>query len=337
MKIGVVIGTRPELTKGWSVVKALRERGADVEVWLTGQHTDLLRSTLEERHRRVLAGCPVGAHAAPRTEIIVDTVAAWVRAMSAPMDYALVIGDTASAYGAALGAQCPVIHVEAGVRSGNLESPYPEEGYRIAIDQKAAMHFPATAHAAENLRNEGIDPGPVVGNPGIDDLMEDNVVVAPERLVLLTLHRRETLPRLGAIVHELDQLAGDPSVRWVWPAHPNPVIRAVAETGKYIEVVDPLPVSDFRALMAQARLVVTDSGGVQEEAAALGVPCCVVRDVTDRPESVEAKRTRVVGTVPEDVRRLIFWELAEPTLIATPFLGFGDGHAGQRIAEHLLP
>ena len=345
----VVWGTRPELTKLQSVVDALRQRGTDVLVWHTGQHSDLITNTLDSVGLRDIVTQSRQLAVTPTVDpcLFADHVATAVTShlsnLTTPVFGVIVQGDTASAYGACRGARrwgAHVAHVEAGVRTGNQFDPWPEESFRIAIDREATWHFAPTKHCAKNLDDEGIyGTVHVTGNTGIDALWND-FTPHPKPPggagVLITLHRRERWPLMGALADAIDRVAQCRTERFIWPVHPNPVLQTATHDMKAIRTRGPLGHHAFREVMQHSKLVITDSGGVQEEAAALGVPCLVVREVTDRPESVVAGHARVVGTNPDTVALRIWEELDHPTLKTERFLGYGDGTAGYRIAEILL-
>jgi UDP-N-acetylglucosamine 2-epimerase (non-hydrolysing) len=275
----------------------------------------------------------------------------------------VVHGDTTSAAAAAVSAfhlQIPVIHIEAGLRTGNTRSPYPEELNRQIISRIAAFHLAPTDRNCENLVREGVPLNRifVCGNTAIDaldwaaglrtpygdpllaDLEHDEVT----RVVVVTAHRRENwgpgLERIGTAVGTLADRY--PDVRFVVPVHPNPRVAEVLEgrlSGRTnVALVRPMEYTSFARLLKRAHLAITDSGGIQEEAPALGVPVLVIREHTDRPEAIEVGAARLVGTDPtailEAAVRLLDDEAArcEMTLGGSPF---GDGHASERIVSAL--
>jgi UDP-N-acetylglucosamine 2-epimerase (non-hydrolysing) len=271
-----------------------------------------------------------------------------------------VQGDTASAALAAVAAYyagARVIHLEAGLRSGDLRSPFPEEGNRRLIAPLASLHLAPTASAAAHLRAEGIAPDDIVvtGNTGIDALhrqkthpqrfddpaMED-LVNGWSRIVLVTVHRRESwggpLGRVAAAVAETVTARSD--VVAVLPLHPNPRVRdevraAVGDTDRVV-LCEPLPYAQFGRMLARAHCVVTDSGGVQEEAPALGIPALVVRDTTERAEGVDAGAARLVGTRRERVVTELSALLDDPERhreMSRAQSLYGDGRAAPRAAD----
>jgi UDP-N-acetylglucosamine 2-epimerase (non-hydrolysing) len=336
----VVVGTRPEVMKVQSVVAAFRQRKLPVQVWCTGQHSDLMTATLDTPRLEAVVR---GAHrleCAPSGDpgVFADRVA---RAVTRKLDAryvagVLVQGDTASAYGGAMGARAAGVrvgHIEAGVRTGDLSEPWPEEAFRVAIDGVAHWLFCPTDLTRRNVQEEEGEAW-VTGQTGVDDLLADVPtfhVKHPVDRVLVTLHRRETLAQLPEVVAALDWVAGRRATQFVWPVHLNPLVQAAARGVQHLQTIPPMGARAFRRLLAESRLVVTDSGGVQEEAAVLGVPCLVARRVTDRPEPVLAGGQRVVGVSPAGVADAVKRELDAPQLLRTPFTGYGDGHAGDRI------
>jgi UDP-N-acetylglucosamine 2-epimerase (non-hydrolysing) len=255
----------------------------------------------------------------------------------------IVQGDTASAYAGAIAASgnIPVAHVEAGIRSGDDSDPWPEEIFRREIDtiasQNGGWKFAPTEHAKCNLLDWWHTE--VTGNPGIDALYAHTQPTTDvEGRVLVTLHRRESFGApLMAIVQGLEQAAQryEDSLAFVWPTHPNPGVQAVLEYAPHVLCWPPQPTVAFANLLAHSRCVVTDSGGVQEEAAALGVPCVVARDKTDRPESVDVGLAKVAGRTAAGILEGLEWALSF-TKRPDPSHCFGDGHAAPRIVDHLL-
>lgn len=343
----VVAGTRPEIVKLQSCVAALRGRGASVTVCLTGQHGDLLTQTADSPRLQAFLADAVPLNITPSgdpSEFAERVAGTIVPLLGTGYDGVIVQGDTATAYGAAVGADragVRIAHVEAGVRTGDPSSPWPEETFRVAIDRLARWGFCSTQHCQDNLRAEGVEQESwVVGSTGIDDLVAEGLDHEPNPtpLVLITLHRRETLAHLRDIVGSLEWLASRrPEVLFLWPAHPNPMVQAALDQAEHLRIVPPYGAQAFRRLLRQARLVVTDSGGVQEEAAHLGTPCIVARTITDRPESVEAGLAVVAGTDPVPLTLRIRDELDSPAMARHPIPVYGDGQAGERIAALLHP
>ncbi|MCB0992808.1 MAG: UDP-N-acetylglucosamine 2-epimerase (non-hydrolyzing) [Acidimicrobiales bacterium] len=362
MKVMVVIGTRPEAIKMAPVALELAKRGVDHVVCLTGQHRELVRQVLQrfdvEPHIDLDLMTPgqTVAGVAHRVIKAMDEVIA----VSKP-DWVLVQGDTTTVAAAALCAawnEVAVGHVEAGLRSGDRKQPWPEEINRIVAGHVADRHFAPTVGARDALLREGIDPAQIVlsGNTVIDALefqrMNDpgpNSVVArvPEtsQLLLVTAHRRESFGKplrdaLGAVAR---LAATRPDLCVVYPVHPNPNVGAVATELlgglDNVLLVDPVDHTEMVALLERATVALTDSGGIQEEAPALGTPVLVMREVTERPEAVAAGAARLVGTDTATIVEQVSLLLDDTNAHAAMSIGaspYGDGHASRRIVASLL-
>lgn len=364
-KVLVAFGTRPEAVKMAPVLRALEEDGSiETTVLATAQHREMLDQAVGTfglridcdldlmRDRQTLEGLT--------TRIL--TAATPVLERSAP-DAVLVHGDTTTAFALALAAfylRIPVGHVEAGLRSGMRYSPFPEEMNRRLISGLASWHYAPTAGNRANLLAEGVDPADVwvTGNTVIDALLDtvdpayrfsndelSAVDFAGRRVIGLTCHRRENLgapmERMFAAVR--DAVDAHPDVEAVYPVHRNPAVQAVASRvlGGHprIRLVEPLDYADFSNFMARCSLMLTDSGGVQEEAPALDVPVVVLRDGTERPEAVEAGCALLAGTTYEGVRASCETLLDDPALYARMAAApdpYGDGHAAERIRAALV-
>nr|WP_281419420.1 UDP-N-acetylglucosamine 2-epimerase (non-hydrolyzing) [Falsiroseomonas tokyonensis] len=350
----VVFGTRPEAIKMMPVLAALRDHPRlRPTACATGQHPALVADVMAEFGERPeieLGALPPGRGLPLLTGYLLTSVASAIAA--ARPDLVLVQGDTLSAFAAALAAHqagVPVGHVEAGLRSGDLANPWPEEFHRVAIDAMAVLRFAPTEQAAAHLRTEyGSGQVLVTGNTGIDALFRARrtgvvpVAIAPgRRLLLVTAHRRENWGApLLRIAEAVAALAQREDVEIVWPLHPNPAVRD-AVTGRLaglprVHLLGALPYCDSVALMRAASLLLTDSGGMQEEAPALGCPVLVLREVTERPEVVEAGAAEVVGTSTEGILAAARALLEDPVRLAAmsrPIFPFGDGRASERIAS----
>lgn len=356
-----VLGTRPEAIKMCPVIIELKKRkNVDLYVCITGQHREMLRSVLDIFGVR--ADCDLdimkeGQSLADITKAVLDGISE-VLEREKP-DVVLVHGDTTTAFAASLACfykKIPVGHVEAGLRTYDVYSPYPEEFNRRAIDITARYLFAPTRLPAENLLREGADENSifVTGNTAIDALRltvkEEysspiTEAAAGKRIILLTAHRRESHGEaLRGIFRAVRRIADEfDDVMIVYPVHPNPVVRAAAEETlsghERIMLTEPLDVITFHNLMAKSFFIMTDSGGIQEEAPSLGKPVLVLRDVTERPEGVEAGTLRIVGTDEEKVylacKNLLCndAEYAEMSSAENPY---GDGKASRRIADALL-
>lgn len=346
-RVLVVLGTRPEAVKLAPVVRALRRRRVPVSLVSTGQHRGLLDDALldlglscDADLRLMSHGQDHGLLAARILEGLRPQLARFKPAL------ALVQGDTTTAAAATLAcryARVPVGHVEAGLRSFDALNPFPEENNRVLTDHLSELRFAPTRAALTNLRREGLGEGSsVTGNTAVD-AVRWAAARAPIRepgCVLATFHRRESfgLP-LRRMLGALRLLAERrPDVRVVFTVHPNPEVRRAVRTLKphaRLKLVAPMPYLEFVGLLAGCRLLITDSGGLQEEAAALGRPVLVAREVTERPELVEAGGGLLVGREParivREAERLLSDAAAWRRMSRAPN-PFGDGRAGERIA-----
>ncbi len=356
-----VLGTRPEAIKMCPVIIEFKKRkNVDLYVCITGQHREMLGSVLDIFGVR--ADCDLDIM--KEGQSLTDITKAVLNGISEVLerekpDVVLVHGDTTTAFAASLACfykKIPVGHVEAGLRTYDVYSPYPEEFNRRAIDITARYLFAPTRLSAENLLREGADENSifVTGNTAIDALRltvrEEysspiTEAAAGKRIILLTAHRRESHGEaLRGIFRAVRRIADEfDDVMIVYPVHPNPVVRAAAEETlsghERIMLTEPLDVIAFHNLMAKSFFIMTDSGGIQEEAPSLGKPVLVLRDVTERPEGVEAGTLRIVGTDEEKVylacKNLLCndAEYAEMSSAENPY---GDGKASRRIADALL-
>ncbi len=362
-KILLVFGTRPEAIKLCPLIRSLREHSArfDVKVCVTAQHREMLDRVLEafevtpdfdldimlpgqtlfESTSRILAGLePVFKGERP--------------------DLTIVQGDTTTTLCGALASfyeGVPVAHVEAGLRTGDMRQPFPEEMNRVLASRLTALHFAPTEQALENLRKEGVpaDSIKVTGNTGIDavlfvrDRLEQGKLQGREwpeldpdkKLILVTAHRRESFGAgFERICRGLAELANRTDVQIVYPVHPNPNVQDPVQRllagHPNIRLIEPLSYVPFVDLMHRAYLLITDSGGIQEEGPSLGKPILVLREKTERPEAVTAGTVKLVGA---DERRL----LAEANLLldnrelyermARIHNPYGDGRASGRISD----
>ncbi|MDR6689905.1 UDP-N-acetylglucosamine 2-epimerase (non-hydrolyzing) [Microbacterium sp. 1154] len=360
--IDVVYGTRPEAVKCAPLVVELRRRdGIRTTVTVTGQHREMADEVNASFGIRPDADLDVLRHGATLAQTSSAIFSALSRRWSGTAPDAVVVqGDTASAALAAVAAYyagARVIHLEAGLRSGNLLSPFPEEGNRRLIAPLASLHLAPTESAAANLRTEGVATENIVvtGNTGIDALRQqavcsqhfddpvvEDIVNGWHRVVVVTVHRRESWggPLSHVVEAVAETLAHRPGVIAVLPAHPNPQVRAevraaVGDNDRVV-VCEPLPHAQFGRLLSRAYCVVTDSGGVQEEAPALGVPVLVVRETTERDEGVAAGAARLIGTqreiVAAELAALLDDEDARERMAGARSL-YGDGYAAPRAAD----
>jgi UDP-N-acetylglucosamine 2-epimerase (non-hydrolysing) len=365
--IAVLIGTRPEAIKLMPVVRALEAAGAPPSVWVTGQHREMLEPILHDLALRADEQLQVMQPDQGLVDLSSRVLTATRDLIARRRPRALVVeGDTTSVAMGALAAYYEgvgVAHVEAGLRTGDKRNPFPEEANRRLVACVADLHFAPTPRARDNLLREGVDPNAVhlVGNTVIDALFHardhllgrlppdpalDAIPSRPRRLVLVTAHRRESFGSdLRGIAEGLRRLARayPDTVEIVYPVHLNPrvdgpVREALGGIGN-IHLPPPLGYLRFVQLLSRATLVVTDSGGVQEEAAALGIPLLVARRTSERLEAVEAGVAEMVGTDPDRILAAASRLLEDPEAYARrarPTAAFGDGRAAPRIAEALL-
>ncbi len=364
-KVLVVVGTRPEAIKLAPVIKELSQRASvfDLRICVTAQHREMLDQMLELFEIKP----DIDLDIMRPKQALPDLTARVLRGMSRVFkrekpDLVLIQGDTTTVLATALAAfyqRIPVGHVEAGLRTRDRYNPFPEEINRRLVGSLAHFHFAPTPYARENLLAEGVDPKTifVTGNTVIDALKwilsepptdkERQLLVSLEvkgKLVVVTAHRRESFGQpLVSLCRALRTLVErNPDVTLVYPVHPNPQVREVVRhllTGhKRIYLIEPLPYASFVRLMHMSYMIMTDSGGIQEEATALGKPVLVLREKTERPEVVEAGVARLVGTDEERIvstaeellnNRSLYRKMARAREI------FGDGHAAERIADIL--
>lgn len=343
-----MIGTRPEAIKMRPVARALAARGVTPLLIFTGQHPELEPSDFGlHEFPQLLLGCR--GQEDPHAHVRAVTAALLPSLANAP-DLIVVQGDTSSALGGALAgftAGVPVAHVEAGLRTHDAHLPWPEEEYRIAIDADAALLFAPTDLAAANLEAERV-PGEihVTGNSGIDATLDAARKLPPPTLrdngmrnVLVTCHRRESWDEgLQSIAAALVELAGDGVIVDVI-LHPNAFVagrmKALLGGSRGVTLLSPCGHEELLRRMREVDLVLSDSGGIQEEAPALGVPLLVLRDKTERPEGLASGCAHLVGTETARILTVSRKLLADPIALARmsrPSFPYGDGRAGKRIA-----
>src|SRR5450631_383201 len=359
VRLACVVGTRPEVIKMVPVIRRLRESGWAVPfVITTGQQDGLLDKALDEfqlRPDHSIPYDPKGTNVAP----VLTSILGKLDAVFGQIHPARVIaqGDTTSVYAAALAAfyrRIPFVHVEAGLRTGNLSAPFPEEFHRRAIAVSTVLHCTPTETAAQHLRNENIPDSQILvsGNTVIDQLLEtaaQNPPPPPDfpnmpRVILLTAHRRESFgePLREALTAIRTFIDATPDTAVYFPVHPNPAARLIAHeilsNHRRIVLAEPVSYSKIVGAMRRSWLVVTDSGGLQEEAPALGRPVLVLRDVTERPEAVVAGAVRVIGTMRSRVLEALtdlYRDNIKYQRMARPIFPYGDGHAAERIVAAL--
>ena len=360
-KILVIFGTRPEAIKMCPVVLELRKHPEfETKVCVTGQHRQMLDQVLDVF--RIKADHDLAVMHERQTLFDITTgILEKIRAVleSEKPDLVLVHGDTTTTFVSSLACfylQIPVGHVEAGLRTYDIYAPYPEEFNRRAVSIIARFNFAPTETAREHLLSEECDPSKifVTGNTVIDALKTtiregyshpDLDWAEGFRLILMTAHRRENL---GEPLHHMFRavravVERHPDTKVIYPVHMNPVVRETAAEElsgcERIRLIEPLDVLDFHNFMARACLVLTDSGGIQEEAPALGKPVLVMRDTTERPEGIKAGTLKLVGTDEETIYRECHILLTDPAAyekMSRAVNPYGDGHASERIAQILL-
>lgn len=364
-KVMTIFGTRPEAIKLAPVIRELERRLFAIQTVnvATSQHEELLRPFVELFDIRVDYDLR-----SMRRNQTPDQLCSRLLSLLSPVlkkedpDLVLVQGDTTTALSGALAAAqhgIPIGHVEAGLRSGNTWSPYPEEINRRLITQLATYHFAATELNRASLLAEGVDEQDVfvTGNTVVDSLKSilargkraqavERILDATSRLkrIVLTTHRRESFGQM--ITENLSVLRrfveAHPDVALIFPVHPNPVVVEAAKVlnnHTRIHIIEPLGYEEFIQLLAQAWLIVSDSGGVQEEAPTLGRPLLVLRENTERPEAVASGVARLVGGSAERLANLLeeaYREDSWANRIGEVSNPFGDGRSGQRISETIL-
>lgn len=377
MRIVVVLGTRPEAIKLLPLVLAAKLR-SDVEVVLcnTGQHREMTAKVLD-----IFGLKPdIDLDVMQAGQTLTDLTARVLVALQSPLDelrpdWLVVQGDTTTTFTAALAAfyqKIPVAHVEAGLRTGDIYAPWPEEMNRRLVSEVASLHFPPTKAAASNLLREGIQPESVLvtGNTGIDalkwltgrlsadealrdraraELLAAGVPIASadneRRYVLITGHRRESFGAgFESICNALSELAERyVDYDFIYPVHPNPRVRETvyktlgSTSHPNVYLIDPLDYLPFVALMSNAELILTDSGGVQEEAPSLGKRVIVLRDVTERAEGLETGLVRLAGTNSLRIVDAAVDALSGDWTAAGGIQDvYGDGRASVRILERMI-
>lgn len=359
----LVFGTRPEAIKMCPLVCALKahsKEDIDVVVTVTGQHREMLQQVLNVFSVVPDYNLNIMKPAQTLFDITTDVLGRFKPILEDEKpDAVLVHGDTTTSFAAALACfylHIPVGHVEAGLRTHDIYSPWPEEFNRQAVDIITRWYFAPTKASKQNLLDEGkpVSRIWVTGNTGIDALRTtvrrdyenpELKWVEGSRLILITAHRRENL---GEPMHRMFRairrvMEEHPDTKAIYPIHMNPLVRkaAHAELDGFdrIHIIEPLDVLDFHNFMARSYLVLTDSGGIQEEAPSLGKPVLVMRDTTERPEGVAAGTLKLVGTDETVIYREFNRLLSEPDEYAAMSCAsnpYGDGHASERIADVLV-
>lgn len=359
-KVMIVFGTRPEAIKMCPLVNELKSRKNIItKVCVTGQHRQMLDQVLDAF--KVEPDYDLSIMKDKQTLFDITTnILNRIREVleSEKPDVVLVHGDTSTTFVTALACyylQIPVGHVEAGLRTYNIYSPYPEEFNREAVGIISSYNFAPTKISKQNLVREGKNPNTVyvTGNTVIDALKTtvkkdyanpELDWAADSRLILLTAHRRENL---GEPMHRMFRairriVEETPDVKVIYPIHMNPVVRKAADeelkNNDRIRLIEPLDVLDFHNFMAHSYLILTDSGGIQEEAPSLGKPVLVMRDTTERPEGIEAGTLKLVGTDEEVIYsefKKLLTDKEEYEKMSKASNPYGDGFACKRIADVL--
>ena len=364
MRVLTIFGTRPEAIKMCPLILEMKKhKQMDCKVCLTGQHREMLRQVMEAfgiqedynldimRERQTLTTI---------TTSVLEKMDPVLR--EAKPDIVLVHGDTTTSFAAALAAfyqQIPVGHVEAGLRTGNIYSPFPEEMNRLLTGRIASYHFAPTKRNEENLLKENVSKNIfITGNTVIDafkttvkdDYKFSNPVLqemdyAKHRVILVTAHRRENLGEpLKQICRAVKGLTEKyPDIKVVYPVHLNPAVREtvyqILSNNSQVELLEPLDVLDMHNLIARSFMVMTDSGGLQEEAPSFGKPVLVMRTETERPEAVEAGTVKVAGVEEEDIFNMagdLLSDTGKYAEMARAVNPYGDGHASERIVDVIL-
>lgn len=359
-KVMLVFGTRPEAIKMCPLVKELKTRDSlEAIVAVTGQHREMLDQVLKAFD--VVPDYDLSIM--QKNQTLFDVTINILDKMKEVLekvkpDVVLVHGDTSTTFVTALACfylQIPIGHVEAGLRTYDVYSPYPEEFNRQAVGIVANYHFSPTEMSKNNLIKEGKNPDNiyVTGNTAIDALKttvkEDYTHPQLEwasgsRLIMITAHRRENLGdpmrnMFKAIKRIIDE---HPDIKAIYPIHMNPAVREVANEilgdNDRIRIIEPLDVLDFHNFLSESYMIITDSGGIQEEAPSLGKPVLVMRDTTERPEGIAAKTLKLVGTNEEAIYnnfKLLLENEAEYKIMSHANNPYGDGFASQKIADIL--
>lgn len=359
-KVMLVFGTRPEAIKMCPLVNELKKREElETVVCVTGQHRQMLDMVLEAFNVTPDYDLSIMKNKQTLFDVttnILDSIKD-VLVKEKP-DVVLVHGDTSTTFVTALACfylQIPVGHVEAGLRTYNIFSPYPEEFNRQAVSIISKFNFAPTELSKQNLLNEGKNAGSiyVTGNTAIDALkttVRENYThpqlewAKGSRLIMITAHRRENLGEpmchmFKAIRRVMDE---HPDVKAIYPIHMNPVVRETANeylgNDDRIHIIEPLDVLDFHNFLSRSYLILTDSGGIQEEAPSLGKPVLVMRDTTERPEGIAAGTLKLVGTEEETIYKefsRLLSDKDEYEAMSKASNPYGDGHACERIADIL--
>lgn len=364
MRVLTVFGTRPEAIKMCPLVLELKKhKEIDCKICLTGQHREMLRQVMEVFEIREDYNLDIMSERQTLTTITTNVLEKMDSVLrETKPDIVLIHGDTTTSFAAALAAfyqQIPVGHVEAGLRTGNIYFPFPEEMNRLLTGRIATYHFAPTRRSEENLIKENVSKYIfITGNTVIDafkttvkddykfrNLILQKVDYTKHRVILVTAHRRENLGEpLKHICQAIRQLTEKyPDIKVIYPVHLNPAVREtvyqILSNNPQVELLEPLDVLDMHNLIVRSFMVMTDSGGLQEEAPSFGKPVLVMRTETERLEAVEAGTVKVAGVNKNDIFSLASELLSNPekySEMAKAVNPYGDGHASERIVEILL-
>lgn len=365
LKVLTVFGTRPEAIKMAPLIKEMQSREEfECKVLVTAQHREMLDSVLKLFKIEPDFDLNIMKHGQTITDITSRVLYGCEEAFEKyTPDLILVHGDTTTTFAAGLAAfykKIPVGHIEAGLRSENMYSPYPEEMNRRLTGRLSTYHFSPTKSNKENLVREDISSKNIIvtGNTVIDALLQvvkkdyvfedqmlNNIDFENKKVILLTCHRRENWgePMEGIFRAVKSIVEENPNTHLIFPMHMNPIVRDAANSilGNHdrISLIEPLDYEPFANLMAKSYLLMTDSGGVQEEAPALGKPVVVLRTETERPEAVESGTVKVVGVKEEKVYQMgdrLIRDKSYYESMANAVNPYGDGKASKRIADYLL-
>lgn len=359
-KVLIVFGTRPEAIKMCPLVKELKTRATlETIVCVTGQHREMLDQVLDAFDVTPDYDLSIMKSKQTLFDVTINILDRMRNVLEeVKPDVVLVHGDTSTTFVTALACfylQIPVGHVEAGLRTYNIYSPYPEEFNRQAVGIVAKYNFAPTEMSKENLIKEGKDPVSIyiTGNTAIDALkttVNDEYVheqldwVGDSKLIMITAHRRENLGEpmknmFRAIKRIVDE---HPDIKAIYPIHMNPVVREAANeilgSCDRVRIIEPLEVIDFHNFLSRSYMILTDSGGIQEEAPSLGKPVLVMRDTTERPEGIAAGTLKLVGTDEEVIYqtfKLLLEDETEYEKMSQASNPYGDGLASKRIADVL--
>lgn len=361
MKIMTIFGTRPEAIKMCPLIIQLKKiEQIECIVCLTGQHREMLEQVMDTFSVHAEYNLDIMRHDQTLSSITVSVLREleYILEEEKP-DLLLVHGDTTTSFAAALAGfyrNIPIGHVEAGLRTYDMKSPYPEEFNRRTVDMISDLCFAPTKQSQKNLLKEGKKREKiyVTGNTVLDAL---SLTVCPDyfntslewcrdyRLILLTAHRRENMgDPISNMFRAVKRVVNEFSdVKVIYPVHKNPKVREIAHKifagVDRIRMIEPLDVRDFHNFMARSYIILTDSGGIQEEAPSLGKPVLVMRNTTERPEGIEAGALKLVGTAEENIYQEIKKLLTDDKLyrrMCTIKNPYGDGHASQKIVQAIL-